>query len=426
MLKLISEKHRPHSYKWTVIVGVIVAVCAGGVGILVLCVFSYLLCRRFRQRRIKKHKEKCFRRNHGLLLQQLISSTEDDVQRTKIFTLEELEKATNNFDDTRIVGRGGHGTVYKGILSDQRVVAIKKSEIVVQSEIEQFINEVAILSQINHRNVVKLFGCCLEAEVPLLLYEFISGGTLSNHLHSLDNQNSSLSFKDRLRIATEVAGALAYLHSAASISIFHRDVKSSNILLDHNYTAKVADFGASRLNPLDKTRITTAVQGTFGYLDPEYYHTGQLTEKSDVYSFGVILVELLTGKRAISNTLLKDGKNLAMHFISAFRERCLVEVLDARVSREGRKEELEAVARLALMCLRLKGEERPAMKKIEQELNLIHKTKIQKHNHGERQEQDCENSGGFGTNTSSENTTNDITRLYSLEKEFMLSINHPR
>ncbi|XP_029120048.1 wall-associated receptor kinase 2 [Elaeis guineensis] len=394
-----------------------------GLGILLLLGSSVLIWRKLKQRNVRKRKKKFFHQNRGLLLQQLVSSDETLVERMKIFTLEELEQATNKFDSARVVGKGGHGTVYKGILLDQRVVAIKKSKIANQIELDQFINEMVILSQINHRNVVKLFGCCLESEVPLLVYEFISGGTLFNHLH--DSQDfAPLSLQDRLRIATEIASALSYLHSAASISIFHRDVKSSNILLNESYTVKVSDFGASRSIPPDRTCVTTTVQGTYGYLDPEYHQTGQLTEKSDVYSFGVILLELLTGKHPISYSRHKDG-TLTLDFICSLRENHLYDILDPHIVGVGGGEEIETVATLTELCLRLKGEERPTMREVEQKFYTMRRFRRSDHDLDVLQNRGM--TAGLPGKIPIKGNGSGSTRQYSLEKEFFLSlIEEPR
>ncbi|CAN0914176.1 Wall-associated receptor kinase-like 2 [Linum grandiflorum] len=321
-----------------------------------------------------------FKQNGGVLLQQKLTSYPGlSHENAKLFTEEELKRATDNYNKSRFLGQGGFGTVYKGMLPDGTIVAVKKSKTIDKTQIQQFINEVVILSQINHRHIVKLIGCCLETEFPLLVYEFIPNGTLSSHIHdwrlpertgSESMSCSVLSWEDRFRIAGEVAGAVGYMHSAASFPIYHRDIKSSNILLDAKLSAKVSDFGTSKSVPDDKTHLTTLVQGTFGYLDPEYFHTSQFTEKSDVYSFGVVLVELLTGQKPISFTRGEEERSLVAHFISATKEKDgLVRILDPVVSREGREAELGSVAELAVRCLRLNGKKRPTMREVAMELD---------------------------------------------------------
>ncbi|CAN6236476.1 unnamed protein product [Urochloa humidicola] len=397
----------------------IIAISAG-FGLLFSILGVARITNMFKQRRAKKLRQKFFKRNHGLLLQQLISSNKDIAERTKIFSLDELDQATNKFDQNRILGGGGHGTVYKGILSDQHVVAIKKSKIVVQREIDQFVNEVVILSQTNHRNVVKLFGCCLETEVPLLVYEFISNGTLSYHLH--EQSENPLSWKDRLRIALETARAIAYLHCAASISVFHRDIKSANILLTDTLTAKVSDFGASRSISIDETGVHTAIQGTHGYLDPEYYYTSRLTEKSDVYSFGVILAELLTRITPIfSSQSSSESISLASYFVSLIRDNRLSDILDSQIIEEGGTADVEVVARLAAACLSLKGVDRPTMRQVETTLEDVQSSKVHQNFQITTVTQNVTKDQSYNGSKGSEGT-----RLYSLEKEFIQSSEIPR
>ncbi|KAL4596051.1 hypothetical protein ACB092_12G136300 [Castanea dentata] len=287
---------------------VIIALCIS-VGLLVLLLI--------------KLKEKFFQQNGGLLLQEKLSNHQGSAETTRIYSAEELEKATNNYDESRVLGQGSYGTVYRGILPNKKVVAIKKSKIGSQSQVEQFINEITVLTQIIHKNVVKLLGCCLETEVPLLVYEFITNGTLSDHIHD-KGQSFLLSWEKCLKIATETVGALAYLHSATSVPIIHRNVKTANILLDNNFTAKVSDFGASRLIPLDQTELRTLVQGAFGYLDPEYFHTSELTEK-----------KLLTGRMALSFKSAESDRNLAMYFVSAVKGDRLLQILKDHIVNEG-------------------------------------------------------------------------------------------
>ena len=356
----------------------------GAIGVLFLISITLVLCKVIKKRSEINLKKKFFEKNGGLLLERQLSSNENNVQNTKLFNSKELEKATDNFSKSRILGKGGYGTVFKGMLSDGRIVAIKKCNTVHKGNLDQFINEIVILTQIIHRNVVKLIGCCLEIEIPLLVYEFIPNGTLFQYLHE-ENEDFSLTWDMRLKIATEIAGALFYLHSAAASPIYHRDIKSTNILLDEKYIAKVADFGTSKSVTIDQTHVTTLVQGTFGYLDPEYFQTSQFTEKSDVYSFGVVLVELLTGEKPVSSTRPEDGRNLAAYFILSMKDNHLFDILDDRVKKEGDKEEVIIVANLAKRCLHLNGKKRPTMREVVIELLGIRKTSDDQQNYEELQ-----------------------------------------
>ncbi|KAK1400890.1 wall-associated receptor kinase-like 1 [Heracleum sosnowskyi] len=345
------------------------ATCAG-LGVLLVLAATWWLCKVVKRRKIRKLKEKNFERNGGLLLHQQVSSSEGHVDTT-LFTSKALEMATDRYSKDRILGQGGQGTVYKGMLTDGRIVAVKKSKIEDESKKEQFINEVVLLSKINHRNIVKLHGYCLETEVPLLVYEFIPNGTLYEYIHD-HSEGFPLTWDIRVRVAIEIAGALFYLHFAASIPIFHRDIKSSNILLDEKYREKLADFGTSKSVSIDQTHLTTRVQGRFGYLDPEYYQSSQFTDKSDVYSFGVVLVELFTGLKPILAPRAHDeGRSLATHFILTMEENHIFDILYPRIGKEHRKEEITTFANIAYRCLNLNGRKRPTMKQVAAELESI-------------------------------------------------------
>ncbi|XP_047938635.1 wall-associated receptor kinase-like 1 isoform X2 [Salvia hispanica] len=344
-----------------------------GLGFLLLVSVFFWFCKFLRKRKEKMVRDKFFKRNGGLLLQQ--HTSEGALGKTKVFPAKELEVATDNFNESRIIGQGGQGTVYKGMLYDGKIVAIKKSKLVEVNQLEQFINEVVILSQINHRNVVKLLGCCLETEVPLLVYEFMPNETLFDLIHD-PNCEFPCTWNMRLKIATDIARALAYLHYASSVPIYHRDIKSSNILLDEKYVVKVSDFGTSKSVAADQTHLTTLVKGTFGYLDPEYFQSSQFTEKSDVYSFGVVLVELLTGQRPISLDKTEEERSLAIRFLVCMEGECMDTILDPQVREQGRKEEVTLVAKLAQRCLNMKGRMRPTMKEVATELESFRMSEI--------------------------------------------------
>ncbi|CAO2207078.1 unnamed protein product [Urochloa humidicola] len=349
--------------------GVLMAVGVS-VGLVVVVVATSCAYMIHQKRSLAAVKQRYFRQHGGLLLFEEMKSKQG--LSFTLFTKEELEEATGKFDERNVLGKGGNGTVYKGVLKDKRLVAIKKCKLINERQEKEFGKEMLILSQVNHRNVVRLYGCCLEVEVPMLVYQFIPNGTLYQLIHGRPH-GSRISFKTRLKIAHETAEALAYLHSWASPPIIHGDVKSPNILIDEDYTAKVADFGASTLAPTDEAQFVTFVQGTYGYLDPEYMQTSKLTSKSDVYSFGVVLLELLTCRKAMNLQALEEEKNLSSHFLLAVSENRLDEILDEQIKGEQSIELIEQVTELAKQCLEMASEKRPSMREVAEELDRVRK-----------------------------------------------------
>ncbi|KAG6759602.1 hypothetical protein POTOM_036086 [Populus tomentosa] len=289
-----------------------------------------------------------------------------------IFSYSELEEATNNFDSKHELGDGGFGTVYYGKLRDGREVAVKRLYEHNRKRIKQFMNEIQILTRLRHKNLVSLYGCtsCHSREL-LLVYEYIPNGTVADHLHHDRAKSGSLTWTIRMRIATETATALAYLHAT---DIIHRDVKTNNILLDNNFCVKVADFGLSRLFPNDVTHISTAPQGTPGYLDPEYHQCYQLTAKSDVYSFGVVLIELISSMPAVDMTRNQHEINLATLAMNKIQKCAFDELIDPYLgykSDEEIKRMTTSVAELAFLCLQQGKEIRPCMNEVLKELKAM-------------------------------------------------------
>jgi serine/threonine protein kinase len=349
----------------------VIPVVGASVGLVALVVTITCACLILQRRKLQHIKQIYFQQHGGMLLFEEIKSQQGSSIAFKIFSETELQEATDKFDEKRVLGQGGHGTVYKGLLKGNVEVAVKRCMSIDEQHKKEFGKEMLILSQINHRNIVKLLGCCLEVQVPMLVYEFIPNGTLFQLIHG--NHGRQISLATRIQIAHQSAEALAYLHSWASPPILHGDVKSSNILIDCDYTAKVSDFGASILAPTDESQFVTLVQGTCGYLDPEYMQTCHLTDKSDVYSFGVVLLELLTRKKPFNLDAPDDEKSLALRFIYLTKEGRLEEILDDQLKNDESMEFLEEIAELAKQCLEISGINRPSMREVSERLDRLRK-----------------------------------------------------
>ncbi|XP_057789771.1 probable LRR receptor-like serine/threonine-protein kinase At1g06840 isoform X2 [Salvia miltiorrhiza] len=335
--------------------GIIVGTIAGSV---ILSAFVSLLILR---RRIHKH--------HQLSGKRLLSRSSIKIDGVKDFSYSEMAQATNNFDFSSLVGEGGYGKVYRGVLADGKVIAVKRAqEGSLQGE-NEFLTEIELLSRLHHRNLVSLTGYCDDEGEQMLAYEFVSNGTLRDHLSG--KFKVPLNFAMRVRTALDAGRGILYLHTEANPPIFHRDIKSTNILIDSKYTAKVADFGLSKLAPVPEfegnvpSHISTVVKGTPGYLDPEYFLTHKLTDKSDVYSLGVVFLELLTGMRPISH-----GKNIVREVNIAYNSGIIFSVIDERMGSYP-SECVQKFINLALKCCKDDPDERPSMAQVVRELENI-------------------------------------------------------
>lgn len=288
------------------------------------------------------------------------------IRRAQKFTYEELERATDGFKDDSLVGRGSFSCVFKGVLKDGTIVAVKRA--IVSSDVKknskEFHTELDLLSRLNHAHLLNLLGYCEESGERLLVYEFMANGSLHQHLHSKNKEvREQLDWVRRVTIAVQAARGIEYLHGYACPPVIHRDIKSSNILIDEEHNARVADFGLSLLGPANSSSpLAELPAGTLGYLDPEYYRLHYLTTKSDVYSFGVLLLEILSGRKAID--MQYEEGNIVEWAVPLIKAGDVEGVLDPALKPPSDLDALKRIANIASKCVRMRGKERPSMDKV--------------------------------------------------------------
>lgn len=289
------------------------------------------------------------------------------------FTFKELAMATQNFRNANLIGEGGFGNVYKARLESGLVVAVKQLNLEGLQGNQEFIVEVLMLSLLHHPNLVNLIGYCTDGDQRLLVYEFMPMGSLENHLFDLEAGKKALSWGTRLKIAVGAARGLEYLHCKANPPVIYRDLKSANILLDNDFNAKLSDFGLAKLGPVgDNTHVSTRVMGTYGYCAPEYAMSGKLTLKSDIYSFGVVLLELITGRRAVDCTKMPGEQNLVVWSRPYLNDRRkFAQLVDPLLEGRFSSRSLHHAIAITTMCLQEQASFRPLISDIVMALEYL-------------------------------------------------------
>ncbi|KAG8043491.1 hypothetical protein GUJ93_ZPchr0458g22452 [Zizania palustris] len=283
------------------------------------------------------------------------------IGRPNVFSYSELRSATENFSSSNLLGEGGYGTVHKGKLSDGRVVAVKQLSQSSNQGKKQFATEIETISQVRHCNLVMLYGCCLESNTPLLVYEYLENGSLDQALFGKESLN--LDWPTRFEICLGIARGIAYLHGGSSVRIVHRDIKASNVLLDADLNPKISDFGLAKLYDNNKTHVSTKVAGTFGYLAPEYAMRGHMTEKVDVFAFGVVALETVAGESNYQNTLEEDRTYIFERVWELYENGRALDFVDPKLSKFN-SEEVIRVIRVSLLCTQGSPHKRPSMSRV--------------------------------------------------------------
>ncbi|XP_022717354.1 probable leucine-rich repeat receptor-like serine/threonine-protein kinase At3g14840 [Durio zibethinus] len=296
------------------------------------------------------------------------STLEQDLKgielQTSSFTLRQIQAATNNFDATNKIGEGGFGPVYKGILADGTVIAVKQLSARSKQGNREFVTEIGMISALQHPHLVKLYGCCIDGNQLMLIYEYLENNSLARALFGPEEFRLKLDWPTRRKICIGIARGLAYLHEESRLKIVHRDIKATNVLLDKNLNPKISDFGLAKLDEEDNTHISTRIAGTYGYMAPEYAMHGHLTDKADVYSFGIVALEIVSGK-CNTKTRSKEEPFYLLDWAHVVKEKGnILDLVDPRIGSDCNVDEVMAMINVAFLCTNRTAAARPSMSSV--------------------------------------------------------------